>query len=40
MFNIAKAAEAGMEGNPGGYRDFLIPRASYSVKKKSSEVTV
>ena len=24
-YNIAKAAEAGCEGNPGDYRDFLLP---------------
>ncbi len=24
-FNIAKAAEAGLDGNPGEVRDFLIP---------------
>lgn len=28
MFNIAKAAEAGMSGNPSAYRDFLISRPS------------
>ncbi len=28
MFNIAKAAEAGMSGNPSAYRDFLIARPS------------
>ncbi len=26
MFNIAKAAEAGMEGDPNGYRDYLLPK--------------
>jgi len=26
MFNIAKAAEAGHEGNPNQYRDFVLPR--------------
>lgn len=25
MYNIAKAAEAGMTGDPGRYRDFLLP---------------
>ncbi len=25
LYNIVKAAEAGMEGNPGDFRDFLIP---------------
>jgi hypothetical protein len=29
VYNIIKAAEAGLEGNPGEYRDFLIPRATY-----------
>lgn len=29
MYNIAKAAEAGHEGDPGLYRDFLIPRPGY-----------
>lgn len=26
MFNIAKAAEAGMEGDPNRYRDYLLPK--------------
>jgi hypothetical protein len=26
MYNIAKAAEAGMTGNPGHYRDFELPK--------------
>jgi hypothetical protein len=29
MYNIAKAAEAGKQGNPGLYRDFVIPRPQY-----------
>lgn len=29
MYNIAKAAEAGRGGNPGKYRDFVIPRYCY-----------
>lgn len=29
MYNIVKAAEAGMDGNPGEYRDFEIPRPNY-----------
>jgi hypothetical protein len=29
MYNIVKAAEAGCEGNPGQYRDYLIPRPKY-----------
>jgi hypothetical protein len=28
-YNIIKAAEAGLEGNPGQYRDFVIPRPSF-----------
>jgi hypothetical protein len=28
-YNIVKAAEAGHDGDPGRYRDFLIPRPSY-----------
>ena len=30
MYNIAKAAEAGMEGDPGAYRDFQIARPTYT----------
>ena len=26
MYNIAKAAEAGMTGDPGAYRDFELAR--------------
>ena len=26
MFNITKAAEAGMKGDPGQYRDYVLPR--------------
>lgn len=29
MFNIIKAAESGKEGNPGNFRDFLIPKYTY-----------
>ena len=29
MYNIVKAAEAGMTGNPSQYRDFAIPRYTY-----------
>jgi hypothetical protein len=28
-YNIIKAAEAGHEGDPGAFRDFLVPKASY-----------
>jgi hypothetical protein len=30
MYNIAKAAEAGLEGDPGKYRDQVIGRPSYA----------
>jgi hypothetical protein len=30
MYNIAKAAEAGRDGDPGAYRDLVIPRPAYS----------
>jgi hypothetical protein len=30
-YNIVKAAEAGMEGEPGQYRDFVIPRPRYGI---------
>lgn len=30
MYNIIKAAEAGRAGDPGQYRDFLIPRPRYT----------
>jgi len=29
MYNIAKAAEDGLSGNPGNYRDHVIPRYCY-----------
>ena len=29
MYNIAKAAEAGLDGDPGQYRDFLVARPGY-----------
>lgn len=29
MYNIIKAAEAGETGNPGRYRDYLIPKYAY-----------
>jgi hypothetical protein len=32
MYNIAKAAEAGRDGNPGQYRDFEIPRPAYAAR--------
>lgn len=30
MYNIAKAAEAGKSGDPGAFRDFIVPRPGYS----------
>ena len=30
MYNIVKAAEAGCSGDPGQYRDHLIPRPAYA----------
>lgn len=30
MYNIVKAAEAGLDGDPGGYRDHVIARAGFS----------
>ncbi|MDE2400757.1 MAG: hypothetical protein KGL90_03735 [Burkholderiales bacterium] len=32
MYNIVKAAEAGMDGNPGSYRDYVISRPSYQAE--------
>ncbi len=29
MYNVAKAAEAGLPGDPGQYRDYLVPRPGY-----------
>lgn len=34
MYNIAKAAEAGHDGDPGQFRDYEIPRPSYSSSAK------
>lgn len=31
MFNIIKAAEAGMEGNPNAFRDFILKPPTYRV---------
>ena len=30
-YNIVKAAESGLSGNPGEYRDYLIKKYKYSV---------
>lgn len=40
MYNIAKAAEAGMDGDPGRYRDFHLPppRASWAGGRAASPV--
>ena len=29
MYNIIKAAESGLDGNPNDYRNFIIPRYAY-----------
>jgi hypothetical protein len=29
MYNIVKAAEQGLPGEPGEYRDLVIPRPGY-----------
>ena len=36
MYNIVKAAEAGKCGNPGEYRDFVVPRPGYGVTQPSA----
>lgn len=33
MYNIIKAAEAGKEGEPGQWRDYLIPRPGYAKRE-------
>jgi hypothetical protein len=37
MYNIIKAAEAGRSGNPGEYRDFVIPAPSYVPREVAVE---
>ena len=37
MYNLAKAAEAGETGEPGLYRDYVIPRPAYGVAPAASE---
>jgi hypothetical protein len=32
MYNIAKAAEAGLDGDPHRYRDHVLPRPAYAVR--------
>lgn len=34
-YNIAKAAEAGLEGGPGEFRDYAIPRPTYGMTNES-----
>jgi len=36
MYNIVKATEAGENGNPNGYRDYVIPRYVYLQERKNS----
>lgn len=36
LYNIVKAAEAGMEGNPNNFRNFLIPPYTYSTSTNLS----
>lgn len=33
VYNIVKAAEAGETGNPGLYRDYIVPRPGYGASK-------
>ena len=37
MYNIAKAAEAGMTGDPGRYRDYALPRPRATVATETAE---
>jgi hypothetical protein len=32
LYNIVKAAEAGLGGNPAQYRDYLLPRPAFSLR--------
>jgi hypothetical protein len=36
MYNIAKAAEAGMTGNPNLYRDYELPRPAHVPAKQAA----
>jgi hypothetical protein len=36
MYNIVKAAEAGLTGNPGDYRDFSIPAPTFRAASGTS----
>ncbi len=40
MYNIAKAAEAGMTGDPGLYRDYELPRPGVTRVPESAEARV
>lgn len=40
MYNVAKAAEAGLKGNPNLYRDFLLPKPNYRFMKDNVETDV
>jgi hypothetical protein len=35
MYNIAKAAEQGLAGDPGQYRDLVVPRATFKPEARS-----
>ncbi len=35
MYNIIKAAEAGVQGDPGKYRDYVVPPPSYLELRKN-----
>lgn len=37
MYNIAKAAEAGLAGDPNAHRDHLIPRPAYRARQTAAE---
>jgi hypothetical protein len=37
MYNIAKAAEAGLDGDPGAYRDYIVPRPGYKPGQASPD---
>jgi hypothetical protein len=37
LYNIVKAAEAGMTGDPGKYRDFLIGRPAYAGQSRPGQ---
>jgi hypothetical protein len=39
MYNIAKAAEAGLQGDPGQYRDYLVARPGYQPRSEDRVTT-